>query len=210
MSSGNVIVLSAVSSETAKTYWWSAEVSCISSVLGRVTVPVNVGPDKGARVVSAAASVQPLIVGRFVNSASTDQIFVNFQAPVAHNEPVIVRLFAPKAKSQPAKVSVFAECVKVTSAVDGAVDQVITEPEPKNKSDQAIAAVPKASVLSVSETRVVLIATEARLSKAVVAPLLVTVAQTNCPGSSSHIKNLSLPGSAGNIVSAPPTAWDEA
>jgi hypothetical protein len=57
----------------------------------------------------------------------------------------------------------------VISAVDGAEFQVITLSFHKNKSLQAIAVVPRASVLSVSDTRVVFMATEARLSSAVVA-----------------------------------------
>ena len=56
------------------------------------------------------------------------------------------------------------------SGVDGAELNVITPPEPRNRSDQAMAVVPSASVLSVSETKVVLIATEARFERAVFAP----------------------------------------
>lgn len=73
-----------------------------------------------------------------------------------------------------------AECVIVTSAVDGAEFQVITLSFPKNKSLQAIAVVPKASVLSVSETRVVLIATVSKLDNAVLAPA-PPAAQVNTP-----------------------------
>ena len=70
----------------------------------------------------------------------------------------------------PAKVNVLAECVRVTSAVDGAEFQVITLQLPRNKSDQAIAVVHKASVLSVSDTRVVFIATAERFVRDVFAP----------------------------------------
>ena len=66
-------------------------------------------------------------------------------------------------------VSKPAEWVRVTSAVEGAEFQVITLQLPRNKSLQAIAAVQSASVLSVSETKVVLIATEDRLLKPVLA-----------------------------------------
>ena len=69
-----------------------------------------------------------------------------------------------------------------------------------------MAVVPKASVLSVSETKVVLIATLAKLDNAVLAPAAATSAQTKTPGLSSHIKYLSEPGSAGNTVSPPLTA----
>lgn len=48
--------------------------------------------------------------------------------------------------------------------------KAITHPLPRWRSLQAIAEVPRASVLSVSETSVVLIATEARFERAVFAP----------------------------------------
>jgi hypothetical protein len=43
VSKGRVIVLLAVSSDTANWYSWSAEVSLMFIAFGRVTVPVNVG-----------------------------------------------------------------------------------------------------------------------------------------------------------------------
>jgi len=69
----------------------------------------------------------------------------------------------------PANVKALAECVRVTSAVDGAVLQVITLVFHMYKSFHHIAAVPRSSVLSVSDTKVVLIATEARSSRALLA-----------------------------------------
>ena len=93
-------------------------------------------------------------------------------AAVPETLPVIfpvsppVAVAVPRAIVPPAKVRVSALWVKVKSAVEGAEFQVITAPLPRNKSDQAIAEVPRASMLSVSETRVVFMATEAKYESA--------------------------------------------
>src|SRR3989338_6848080 len=68
-------------------------------------------------------------------------------------------------KVPPATVNVLLAWVKVTSPLL----KLMTAPDPKKRSDQPTVALPRASVLSVSLMREVLMATEARLERAALA-----------------------------------------
>src|SRR3990167_3636163 len=113
-----------------------------------------------------------------------------------------VAVAVPSATVPPVNVRVLAEWVRATSLF-----QSITEPSPRNKSDQALAADPKASVLVVSDNREVLIATEARLSKAVVAPLPALVSKLNVLSPLSVKVPLDTFKVIGRPVGEPSSSW---